>query len=101
MLSSSPSTLRQQRGRESAASASCGPGFLACPGGRVSGGKRATCQAEALSRVKPHGTINADLAQKLIERRLELVRTCMDRPALAAKDQVTATGAVKAQKRLP
>lgn len=57
--------------------------------------KREACQAEARERVKPRGRAAGDLAQALIGRRMEIVRDCMERPAVASKGNPTRTGSVK------
>jgi hypothetical protein len=61
--------------------------------------KREMCQAEAGQRIKPRGAVSPEVARKLIGRRMEFVRECMDQPAVATKGQVTATGAVKSATR--
>jgi hypothetical protein len=57
--------------------------------------KREACQAEARSRVKPRGRASGEFAKVLIQRRMELVRECMERPAVASKTKPVTTGSVK------
>jgi hypothetical protein len=57
--------------------------------------KREACQTEARSRVKPRGRASGEFAKALIERRMELVRACMERPAVASKTKPVTTGSVK------
>ncbi len=61
--------------------------------------KRELCHAEARKAVKPRGHASAEFAQLLIERRMELVRECMDRPVVAGKADPKATGALPQGRR--